>query len=278
MNQTVAATDDFIPLQTSRDMPLNELQRDISLETLGISDKKAPRKRSIRFATNISEVVGRVLSRDDFSENEKADYWIERFQFAQIQSNARVVVTAVRKHGSAYVHCIDDAYKIAQHLSEFMVEDNAIDLFFEDPSSYTEKMEMWSEADYGQRGLERHISPLQRSQRALETRETRRMVLIAAKKGMGPDELAEIYGALSWMTCLYSRMLGHADYAVAYPEDDDPAEQLPEQQQSVRASDVNNQHRPESLFIQNLKEVLTVSQQALNLHAESQDIQVSRAA
>jgi hypothetical protein len=277
MNQITAATKNLSPLQTSRDMPVKELESDISLETLGIGEKKAPRKRSIRFASNISEVVGRVLSRDDFSEDEKADYWIERIQFAQIQANARVVVTAVRKHGAAYVHCIDDAYKIAQHLSEYMVENNAIDLFFEDPSSYTEKMEMWSEADYGQRGLERHISTLQRSQRALETRETRRMVLIAAKKGMGADELAEIYGALSWMTCLYSRMLGHADYAVAYPEDD-LAEELPEQQQSVQASDVKNEDQPESPFIQNLKEVQNVSQQSLNLHAASQDIQVSRAA
>jgi hypothetical protein len=276
MNQTVAATENLIPLQTSRDMPVKEAPSDISLDTLGIGDK-APRKRSIRFASNISEVVGRVLSRDDFSEDEKADYWIEPIRFAQMRSNAKVVVMAVKKHGSAYVHCIDDAYKIAQHLSEFMVEDNAIDLFFEDPSCYTEKMEMWSEADYGQRGLERYISPLQRNQRALETRETRRMVLIAAKKGMDGDELAEIYAALSWMACLYSRMLGHADYAVVYPADD-PAEQLPEQLQSVQSSDVSNEHQPESSFVQNVKEVQTVPKQALNLHAASQDIHVSRAA
>jgi hypothetical protein len=274
MNQTIATTGEFAPLQKIPDMPVNEAPSDISLDALGLGDKA--RKRSIRFASNISEVVGRVLSRDDFSEDEKADYWIERKEFVQIQTNARVIVMAVKKHGSAYVRCIDDAYKIAQHLSEFMVEDDAIDLFFEDPSCYTEKMEMWSEADYGQRGLERYISPLQRSQRVLETRETRRMVLIAANKGAGHDELAEIYATLSWMTCLYSRMLGHADYAVAYPAED-PPEQLPEQLQPVQVSDVNNEHHSES-FAQNLKEVQVVPKHALNLHAASQDIQVSRAA
>jgi hypothetical protein len=274
MNQTVAAAEDLTPLQVTPDVLVSDAPIDISLDTLGIIGDKAPRKRSIRFASNISEVVGRVLSRDDFSKDEKSDYWIKPIQFAQIRSNAKVVVMAVKKHGSAYVRCVDDAYKIAQHLSEFMVEDNAIDLFFEDPSCYTEKMEMWSEADYGQRGLERCISPLQRNQRALETRETRRMVLIAAKKGMDADELAEIYGALSWMACLYSRMMGHADYVAVYS---DPAEQLPEQLQSVQSSDVDSEHQPES-FVQTLKEVLTVPKQALNLHAASQDIQVSRAA
>lgn len=275
MIQTIAATGDLTP---SPDLLVDEVPGDISLDTLGLSDKA--RKRSVHFAPNVSEVVGRVLSRDDFSEDEKADYWLERKEFVQIQSNAKVVVMAVKKHGSAYVNCIDDSYKTAQHLSEFMVEGEAIDLFFEDPSCYTEKMEMWSEADYGQRGLERYISPLQKSQRALETRETRLMVLIAADKGIGHNELAEIYSALSWMTCLYSRMIGHADYTVAYSAEDSLehfSEQLPEQLHPVQASDINNEHYSEP-FIQNLKEVQAVPNQALKLHSASQETQVSRAA
>jgi hypothetical protein len=237
----------------------------MSLDTLG--DKT--RKRSVRFASTISEVVGRVLSRDDFTEDEKADYWIERKQFVQIQSNAKLVVMAVKKHGPAYVHFIEDSYKIAQHLSEFMIEDDDIDLFFEDPSCYTEKMEMWADADYGQRGLERYISPLQKSQRALETRETRLMVLFAAHKGIGHDEVAEIYAALSWMTRLYSRMSGHADYNVAYSTEHPPEQLYPDQ-----VCDAKNEH-PESCN-RSLKAQVAPSQHLMA--PPSQDILVSRAA
>jgi hypothetical protein len=267
MNQTTAASRSPIHLQSITDALVNEAASDMPLNSVG---EKA-RKRRVRFASSIANVVGRVLSRDDFSEDEKADYWIERQEFVRIQSNAKVVVLAVKKHGPAYVDFIEDSYKIAQHLSEFMVEDDDIDLFFEDPSYYTEKMEMWSDAEYGQRGLERYISPLQKSQRSLETRETRLMVLETANKGIGNDDLAEIYAALSWMTCLYSRMLGHADYTVAYSE-----ENLLEQPLPAHISDVKNEHDSESCF-QSLK-VQDTPTSLTNIASPSQDILVSRAA
>jgi hypothetical protein len=265
MNVNSGATGNLIPLQMSPDVFLNKAPSDMPLDTRG---EKAS-KRSVRFASNVAEVVGRVLSRQDFSEAEKANYWIARQEFVQIQSNARVVVMAVKKHGPAYIDCIEEAYKIAQHLSEFMLEDNAINLFFEDPSFYTEKMEMWSDADYGQRGLERYISPLQKSQRALETRETRLMVLVAADRGIGDDEIAEIYAALSWMTSLYSRMVGHADYIVAYSEED-----LPEQPHPVQISEVRNEHHSESCI--SLK--VQVAPTPHSMPTPHQDIMVSRAA
>jgi hypothetical protein len=266
MNQTITASQSPIHLQSIPDVLLNEAASDMTLNSVG----GKTRKRRVRFASSVAKVVGRVLSRDDFSEDEKADYWMERHEFAQTQSNAKVVVLAVRKHGPAYVDFIEDSYKIAQHLSEFMVEDDDIDLFFEDPSCYTEKMERWSEAEYGQRGLERYISPLQKSQRSLETRETRLMVLETANKGIGNDELAEIYAALSWMACLYARMLGHADYTVAYSEED-PLEQP----QSVHKYDAKNEHDSKSCT-QSLKVQVTPTSHIIA--SPSQDILVSRAA
>jgi hypothetical protein len=259
MNQTIA-----IPLLTSHDVRVNEASSDISLDALGLGDTAS--KRRIRFASTVSEVAGRVLSRDDLSEDEKKDYWMEREEFLRNQSKAKITVMAVKKHGSAYVHYMDDAYKIAQHLSEFMVEENAIDLFFEDPSCYTKKMEMWADADYGQRGLERYISPLQKSQRGLETRETRRMVLIAANKGLGDDELADLYAALSWTTCILSRMLGHADYVAAHFAED----AAPEQLKHVQMPPLKNEHHSEPC-IRNLKEEQVVPNQDLKLLTPSQD-------
>jgi hypothetical protein len=199
-------------------------------------------------------------------------------------------VTAVKRHGSAYVLFLEESYGEAQQLSEFMVDDIDIRVFFGDPSRYTENMEMWTAADYGQRGLERFITSLQKNQRALERRETRRMILIASKS-MSADELADLYAALAWTTCIFSRMLGHADYVAAYFAEDDPPVQLkpvlipspknkhhyvatrfaeddaPMQPKSVQLPPLKNYHQSE-LYIRNLKEVL---HQELKLQAPSQD-------
>jgi hypothetical protein len=185
-----------------------------SMPQLHTFGKKAS-KRRITFATTVSEVVGRVLSRDDFSEAEKAEYWIERKEFAQIRSNANVVVAAVKEHGQAYVDFIEDSYRIAQHLSEFMVDDDESDLFFEDPSTYTKKMVIWTEADYGQRGLEKYIASRMGSHRVTESREARLVVVTAASMDLNDDDLANLSEALSWTASIYARMLGHSDSIAA---------------------------------------------------------------
>jgi hypothetical protein len=248
---------------------VSDAPSDISLDTLGLGDKAE--KRSVRFASNVSKIVGRVLSRDDFSEDEKADYWIERKEFVHCQSKAWIVVKTLKKHGPAHVLFLEESYKVAQALSEFMVDDNDIKVFFGDPSRYTEKIEIWAAANYDQRGLERYISPLQKRQHALEKYETRRMVLVAAKKGMRVDELAEIYAAISWTTCIYSRMLGHADYVAAYLAEDDPPAQL----KPVQMPSIKNEHHSEPC-IRNLKEVEVVQNPEIKLHAPSQDRKIMK--
>jgi hypothetical protein len=268
MNQIVVATEDLIPLQVAPDVLVSDAPSDISLDTLGIGDKAE--KRSVRFASNVSKIVGRVLSRDDFSENEKADYWIGRKEFVHCQSKAKIVVTTIKKHGPAYVVFLEESYKVAQNLSEFMVDDNDIKVFFGDPSRYTEKVEIWSAANYDQRGLERYIYPLQKSQRALEKYGTRRMVLVAAKMGMRVDELAAMYAAISWTTCIYSRMLGHADYVAAYFAEDDPPVRL----KPVQMPSIKNEHHSEQC-IQNL-EVQVVQNPEIKLHAPSQDRRIMK--
>jgi hypothetical protein len=272
--------------QTIVDGLVSDAPSDLQWGNLG---KAASKRSRIRFASTVSKVAGTVLSRDDFSEDEKADYWTERKEFASIRSKAKIAVMAIKRHGSAYVLFLEESYEEAQNLAEFMVDDNDIKVFFGEPSRYTETMEMWSEANYGQRGLEMHITSLQQSQRALENRETRRMVLIAAKSGSA-DELADLYAALSWTTCIFSRMLGHADYVAAYSAEDDPPVQLkpvqmpslkhehhyvaarfaedaaPMQLKSVQLPPLKNEHHSEPC-IRNLKEVLL---QELKLHAPSQ--------
>jgi hypothetical protein len=212
MNETIIVADNLAHPAAGPDMTLNRAPSHVPLNFPGEKGSK----RKIRFASTVSQVVCRVLSRDDFSEDEKTEYWIESGEFDRLQSRARMVAEAVKNHGSAYVDCIEDSYKEAQQLSEFMVDDDEIDLFFRDPSCYTNKMEIWAEADYGQRGLEKYISPLQKSQRTSEIRETRLMVVVASKMGVSDDELADLYAALSWMAFIYSRMVGHADYTAAY--------------------------------------------------------------
>jgi hypothetical protein len=222
---TIRNTHNLAPPMAGPDMTLNRAPSDVPF--LDFPDEKKGSKRRIRFASTVSTT--RVLSRDEFSEDEKTDYWTEASEFIHNQLRARMVVTTVKKLGSAHADFIEDSYKEAQQLSEFMVDDDEIDLFFGDPSCYTEKMEIWAEADYGQRGLEKYISPLQKSQRTSEIRETRLMVVVASKMGVSDDELADLYAALSWMACIYSRMVGHADYTAAYF-----AKSIPEQPKPVQ--------------------------------------------
>jgi hypothetical protein len=284
MNQTVAAREDFIPLEITPDMLGSDVRSDVCFDTLGLGDNVE--KRSVRFASNVSKIVGRVLSRDDFSEDEKTDYWIGRKESFHGQTKAKHVVMSVEKHGSEYVHFLEESYEVAQFLSEFMKDGNDIEIFFGDPSCYTENMEMWSAANYGQRGLERYISSLQKRQRALEKFETRRTVLVAAKKGMRADELAEFYAAISWTTCIYSRMLGHADYAAAhFVEDATPVQVKPAHIPSLKNeyhSEPCNRNLKASPVVQNLEIKLNVSSQDRKIrkqgHVSTQDILVSRAA
>jgi hypothetical protein len=246
------------PLAADPDKIINRAPSDMPLDFPGEKGSK----RRIRFASTVSTT--RVLSRDDFSEDEKTDYWIEARDFTCLRSRAWKVVTAMKKHGLVYVGFIEDSYKEAQQLSELMVDDDEIDLFFGDPSCYTEKMEMWTEANCGQRGLEMYTSPLQQSQRASKNRETRRRVLVAAKIGVSDGELADLYAALSWTTCIYSRMLGHADNTAAYF-----TECTPEQPKPVQMPALKEETHAEPA-IRNLK--LQVVQR-LKLNTPSQDLE-----
>jgi hypothetical protein len=268
---TIRSTHSLAPPKAGPDMTLNRAPSDVPLD---VPDEKKGSKRRIRFASTVSTT--RVLSRDDFSEDEKTEYWIESGEFDRLQSRARMVVSAVKNHGSAYVDCIEDSYKEAQQLSELMVDDDEIDLFFRDPSCYTNKMEIWAEADYGQRGLEKYISPLQKSQRTSEIRETRLMVVVASKMGVSDDELADLYAALSWMACIYSRMVGHADYTAAYfaksiPEQPKPVVQMPplKEETPVQMPALKNETHPESAT-RNLKLELA---QRLTLNTPSQELE-----
>jgi flavorubredoxin len=180
-------------------------------------------------------------------------------EFVRNQSKTKTVVMTVQKYGPVFVRSLEDSYEEAQHLSEFMVKDDDIDLFFKDPSYYTDKMEMWSAASFGQRGLEKYVSPLQKSQRALEKRETRLVVLITAKKGASAEQLAVLYSALSWTTSIYSRMLGHADYIAAHFEED----AAPVQLKPVQMPTLKKEHH-----------VQAIPNQVLKLHTPSQDMRI----
>jgi hypothetical protein len=52
--------------------------------------------------------------------------------------------------------------------------------------------------------------------------------------GVSDDELADLYAALSWMACIYSRMLGHADYTAAYFTESTPVQPEPVQMPALK--------------------------------------------
>jgi hypothetical protein len=163
------------------------------------------RRKRFRFAPETSQVVGRVLCRDDLSEEEKSSYWWTKEKKHKFRSAANLVIQTTRANtGSSprnttsansddsdsssdtsttashkdMINLIDYSYKLAKNVSSHFGKD-AMDELFADPSVYTRRLETWSCANNGPEhnehehqyihmdayGLERMVSKVQQLER-----------------------------------------------------------------------------------------------------------------
>jgi hypothetical protein len=168
------------------------------------------RRKIFRFAPEISQVVGTVLSRHDFTVEEKSNYWWSKEKKRSFRSDACVVVETARANkDKKMIYLIDDSYKFAKDVAGCL-EDDAIDDIFKDPSLHTCRLEVWSAKEQDACGLERMISQLQHLERRADYAR-RRYIVTMSDTTRTVEEIAKVATRLSLTNRVYARMVGHAE-------------------------------------------------------------------
>jgi hypothetical protein len=106
--------------------------------------KKASKKikRSITFAPEISKVIGTVISREDYTtEEKKSCRWSNR-ELSKSRTRSMQLIISARERGQHFIKMIDESFRMAQCLSTAL-GDKEVDSLLQDPSNYTSKLEAW---------------------------------------------------------------------------------------------------------------------------------------
>jgi hypothetical protein len=174
------------------------------------------RKRRLTFAPEISKVIGTVISREDYTVEEKKRCWWSAREVSKSRTLSLCLIHTFRERGQHFIKLIDDSLMVAQCLSTSLV-DKEVDSLLKDPSNYTSKLETWA-LNGGEfcRGLERRISVFQKRECTATVREIRGMVLDTQRMGVSSEEAAKMYAEQSLASRIYARWMGEADYSSAY--------------------------------------------------------------
>jgi hypothetical protein len=178
---------------------------------------KQPRRKKFRFAPETSQVIGTVLGRDDFTDEEKSNYWWSREKSHTFRSAACNIIETARANTDEdnMIYLIDDSYKFAKDVA-CCLEDDAIEEILRDPSLHTRRLEVWSTNGHNFCGLERMISQLQQLERRAGCVRLRRDVVNMSKTTRTVEEISEIATRLSLTGRVYARMVGHAEAHIIY--------------------------------------------------------------
>jgi hypothetical protein len=170
-------------------------------------------KRRIHFAPIVQ--VFHVISRSNFTQEEKESYWCSNHEQQGFLASAMQLVVESRKNGHGFIAMVDDSYQIAQRLSSSL-KPHQIDTVLRDPRRYTEQLEACSLVGKGRRGLEKITSTYYRQARRPVVQATKAMICDMSRTGIGDEEIAELYAEQSRTSLIYSRMVGCADSRAAY--------------------------------------------------------------
>jgi hypothetical protein len=176
-----------------------------------INPVKQSRRKRFRFAPETSQVVGTVLSRYDYTDEEKNNCWWSKEMRHSFRSSAKnTIETAVATMEEDMIYLLDDSYKFAQDLAGSLYNDD-IEEILQDPSLHTRRLEVWSKKGTSACGLERFISKLQSLERKADYVRFRRSVVYMSKTTRAAEEIAEVAIQLSVTSRIYARMVGHAE-------------------------------------------------------------------
>jgi hypothetical protein len=173
------------------------------------------KNRRLIFAPVIAKVVGTVLSRDEYTAEEKENCWWAADEKSNSRRHSRRLINTVRERGQPFIKMIDDSFKAAQRLS-MTLGDKEVDDLLQDPTDYTDKLEAWSLNGQGRRGLEKHISVFLKCERTALVREIQEMVIATERMGGSGEVIADICAEYSLGNRIYARWVGDADYSAAY--------------------------------------------------------------
>jgi hypothetical protein len=171
--------------------------------------------RRLTFAPVISKVMGTVLSRDDYTAEEKENCRWAADEMSNSRRRSRRIIQTVRERGRPFIKMVDDSFKAAQCLSTTL-EDKEVDALLQDPTNYTCKLEAWSLNGQGRRCLEKRISVFLQVERTAIVREIREMVINTHRMGGADEFIAEIYAGYSLGSRIYARWVGDADYTAVH--------------------------------------------------------------
>jgi hypothetical protein len=197
----------------------NAITPDFIANSHGISNsERKSAQRKISFARVLSQVVGVVLSLDEFTEEEIRNCWWSYRDKQRSKVQSRGSISAIRRNGHAFVDTIQNSYKMAHQLSMHITADGTL---LKNDDLHSSDLQSWTLNGCG-RGLEAWISPLHQGRREDDAREARAIVFFAQQKGVSAEKISDIYAESSRPSVVYARMMGEADSkCVRGPRNDD---------------------------------------------------------
>jgi hypothetical protein len=178
-------------------------------------------KRRFSFAPEISQVVGTVLSRDEITAQEKKSCWYSYNEYADIRAEARTVVEFTRKHHRELTKTLQASYSIVDDIVDNFLDDHEFESLMMDPSPLASVVEKWCLSSNDCRGLEKSMTRCIRNQRSANAREARGIVFQTGFMRLTRIEIAHAYALESQLSCVYARVMAHADYQSVYSMETD---------------------------------------------------------
>jgi hypothetical protein len=173
-------------------------------------------KCRLSFAPEISQVVGTVLSLDDITAQEKKSCWYSYNDYVDIRTEAKAVVEITHTNQSELPKMLQASYKLIYDIVDRFLDDDEFERLLINPSQHASLLEMWCLSSNDRRGLEKSMSKYIMKRRSADAREARSMVFQTGAMRLSSIEIAQAYAVESRLSCVYARMMAHADYQSAY--------------------------------------------------------------
>lgn len=176
----------------------------------------APRRRRFRFAPEVSQVVGNVLSRNDFTAKERKSYWYTKKEQAACRDACTNLVHDAREtQDDVLGQLTDNAYNAARELRFRTIAANRA---LDDPSRYTQHFEkefIESDVCWGLGRLTSSTQQFGRQSDALKLRMT--VIGMYKNKHNTPEDIAAECFKVSLPSRLYARIIGHVQAKAVCP-------------------------------------------------------------
>jgi hypothetical protein len=168
----------------------------------------------VRFAPWVSDVVGTVPARSEWSEEDRQQRYLCPAEYRTCKLLARFDAATIVHRAPTSVDAVEIVYESLASLTDIL-DEGELDAFLKDPADLAQSLESWTRTTGG-RGLERWVSELQDVHRFEIAMEARQIVLRANELGgFNDEEVALLYQERSRFSVAYARVVGEADAMAA---------------------------------------------------------------